>query len=97
MSAQVGPILVIGMEQCENTPTPSVLSHSSPESITELFVSLSAPPATPFMILGDSGFAGSSLLEGDGTMLFKSFAACSSDMVRVVDVPRMHTHCAMSH
>ena len=50
-SAQVGPIWLsewssmrtprlVGVEQCENTPTPSVLSHSSLESIAELFVSL---------------------------------------------------------
>ena len=47
--------------QHENTPT-SILSHLSPESIAELFVSLSVPAGTPLMISGDGGLAGSNSL-----------------------------------
>ena len=50
-SAQVGPILVVGVGQYNHTPT-SALSHSSPESIVELSVSLSVPTGIPLMILG---------------------------------------------
>ena len=86
-SAQVGPILLVGVEQRDNALTPSVLSHSSPESIAELFVSLSAPPGIHFTIWVDDGLVGSNSLDGDGTKLFKSYAARSSGMVRVADIP----------
>ena len=91
-----GAYFVVGVEHCEG-PTPSILSHSSLESITELLVSLLAPAGMHFRILVDGGLTAGNSLEGKGTILFRSFAVCSSDIVRVADVPCMGTHCAMSH
>ena len=92
----MGPIFVVGVELVDG-PTVSVLSHSSPESITELLVSLSVPAGMHFMISVGGSFATGNLLRGEGTILFRSLAMYNSGIVRVADVPHTGTHCAMSH
>ena len=91
-----GAYFVVGVELLEG-PTVSVLSHSSPESITELFVSLSVPAGTHFTISVGGGFTAGNSLRGEGTILFRSLAVRNSGIVRVDDVPHTGTHCAMSH
>ena len=94
-SAQVGPTFVVGVELLEG-PTVSVLSHSSPESTIELSVSLSAPASMHFTISVEGSLAGNSL-RGEGTILLRSLATRNSGIVRVDDIPRTGTHCAISH
>ena len=94
-SAHVGPIFVGGVELCDG-PTASFLSHLSFESLSELSVSLSAPASMHFRI-SDGGFTAGNLLEGEGTILLRSYAAQSLGMVRVAGIPRMSIHCAMCH
>ena len=92
-----GLFFVVGVEHHEGTNSFHFVPFISRSLSLSHWYRSAAPASMHFRISRDVGFAACSLLEGEGTILFRSFAACSSDMVRVADVPHMGTHCAMSH